>query len=85
MIFSTKDRKLKKVRAVLSSIFASIITGKPQTLERNISGTHGRILIIFFSTCSSSAALSHLPPPPSGLNVIRAARESGTINTIFRD
>ena len=37
-----------------------VITGKPQILVCNISGTKGWILILFFSTfSSSSAALSH--------------------------
>ena len=60
MVFSTKDRKLKKLELFKVPVLL-VITGKPQTLACDISGTQGwKLDFIRFSTWSSLAALSHM-------------------------
>ena len=74
MVFSTMDRKLKKVRAVLSSSFTSnyrlTLDFDMQYLKNAQSDFDP-----FFSTCLSSAAVTYVetekmvftPPPPPPL------------------
>ena len=57
-VLFTKDRKHKKLDLFKVPVLL-VITGKPQTLARDISVMQGRILICF-STWSSSAALSRM-------------------------
>ena len=60
MVFSTKDQKLKKLELFKVPVLL-VITGKPQTLACDNSGTQGWNLDFYpFSTWSSSAALSHM-------------------------
>ena len=59
LVFSTDDRKIKKFELFKVPVLL-IITGKPQTLARDITGTQSLILIRFISTCLSAAAPSQL-------------------------
>ena len=65
MVFSTKNRKLKKVRAVILKIIVLLVNaGKPDTLPRDISGMQGHIILIqvFVLVKAKKRCL-----PPSGL------------------
>ena len=73
MVFSTSDRKFKKLELFKVPVLL-VITGKPQTLARDISGTQGQILILFFYLFVFSSSVSYvetenlcLPWPPLAL------------------
>ena len=56
-VFQTKVREHQKKIQPFEVSVRNVITGKPQTLTRDILRTNRQIFIIFLPTCLSSGAL----------------------------